>query len=49
MVVIPFSGGLILESGGTQKFTESLPGFKFEESKHEATKYLKSLVKLAGT
>lgn len=49
LVAIPFRGGIILERGNSTKFTESLPGFRFEESKHEATKYVKSLVKDADT
>lgn len=47
LVVIPFHGGVILESGGQKKFTESLPGFAFDESKHEADAYVKRLVKSA--
>jgi bifunctional DNA-binding transcriptional regulator/antitoxin component of YhaV-PrlF toxin-antitoxin module len=47
LVVIPFAGGIILEAEGPRKFTESLPGFAFDESRHEADAYVKRLVKSA--
>ena len=49
LAVIPFHGGVILEAGGKTKFTESLPGFAFEESRHEADSYVRKLVKDADS
>ncbi|MDV3243575.1 MAG: hypothetical protein LYZ66_00200 [Nitrososphaerales archaeon] len=49
LLVIPVKGGIILETRGAKRFTESLSGFAFEESKREATGYLKRLVKSAGS
>ncbi len=49
LLVIPFKGGIALETPSGRKFTESLPGFAFNESKHEATSYLKRMIKSAGS
>ncbi len=49
LVAIPFRGGIILEVPGQRRFTESLPGFAYDESRHEADSYLKRLVKVASS
>ncbi len=47
LVVIPFKGRIILETAEGKKFSESLPGFAFDESEHEADRYLKRLTNSA--
>ncbi|MDV3278443.1 MAG: hypothetical protein LYZ69_08275 [Nitrososphaerales archaeon] len=48
LVVVPFRGGFIVESSRGRKFSESLRGFAFKEEKHEASSYLKTVIKTAG-
>lgn len=49
LVAIPFWGGVVVASPRGKKFAGSLSGFGFEESKHQATKYLMTSRKHANT
>ena len=40
LVAIPFKGGVILVAPSNRKFAGSMPGFGFEEERHEASRFL---------
>jgi hypothetical protein len=40
LVAIPFKGGVILVVPTDRKFVGSMPGFGFEEERHEASRFI---------
>ncbi len=40
VLAIPYTGGVLITSLKGKKFTTSLPGFRYKENSHEASRYL---------
>jgi bifunctional DNA-binding transcriptional regulator/antitoxin component of YhaV-PrlF toxin-antitoxin module len=40
LVMIPFHGGIVLVSSEGRAFADSLARFRYDEEKHEASRYL---------